>query len=125
LESNKNIDNRTLVDLIASELPTFITNIINRHDTKCTNDLFNELGKHDDIITKKSYRTSENKPRITKTEEKPNSKQPCKISERKGKENRYHHENLCWFKEDKDKNIKINKITNSILEIDNTEDPKN
>jgi len=52
LESNKNIDNRTLVDLIANGLPTFIRNRINRQDTKSTNDLFNELGKHDDIITK-------------------------------------------------------------------------
>ena len=34
LESNKNIDNRTLIDLIASGLPTFIRKRINRHDTK-------------------------------------------------------------------------------------------
>ena len=65
----------------------------------------------------KSYRTSENNSKITKTKEKSDSKQPCKICERKGKKNRY-AENLCWFKEDKDKGAKINKITNSILEID-------
>jgi hypothetical protein len=125
LESNKNIDDRTLVDLIANGLPTFIRNRINRQDTKSTNDLFNELGKHDDIITKKPYRTSETKPKTTKTEENPNSKQPCKICEKKGKKNRYHPENLCWFKEGKDKSAKMTNITNSVLEIDNTEDPKN
>lgn len=121
LESNKNIDNRTLVDLIANGLPTFVRNKIDRQDTKIPVELFNELRKYEDIIGKKPNKTNENKPRITKTE----AKQPCKICEGKGKTNRYHPENLCWFKEDKDKITGKNKITNSILEIDTTEDPKN
>ena len=57
-ELNKNIDNRTLVDRIANGLPTFVRNRINRQDTKSTNELFNELGKHDDIIT---YKILQNK----------------------------------------------------------------
>ena len=60
-----------------------------------------------------------------KTEARSNLKQSCKICESKGNKNRYHPEDLCWFKEDKNKSTEKNRITNTILEIDNTEDPKN
>jgi len=125
LESNKNMDDRTLIDLIANGLPTFVRNKIDRQDTQISVDLFNELRKYENITGKKFNKINDNKPKIIKTETKSDSKQPCKICESKGKNNRYHPENLCWFKEDKNKSTEKNRITNSILEIDIEEDPKN
>lgn len=118
LESNKNMDNRTLIDLIADGLPTFLRNKIDREYTTTTISLFSELRKYENIIGKKFNKT-------IKTEITSNMKQPCKICKSRGNKNRYHPEDSCWFKEDKNKSNEKNRITNSILEIDTTEDPKN
>ncbi|XP_076661002.1 uncharacterized protein LOC143364671 [Halictus rubicundus] len=117
LESNKNMDDRILVDLIAEGLPTFVRNKIDRQDTTTPVKLFSELRKYENIGKKSN--------KIMKTEARSNLKQPCKICESKGNKNRYHPEELCWFKEDRNKSIEKKRITNTILEIDNTEDPKN
>lgn len=52
LEINKNMDNRTLVDLIADGLPTFVKNKIDRQETNNSVDLFSELRKYENISGK-------------------------------------------------------------------------
>lgn len=54
LETNKAIDNSTLIDLIAVGLPEFITDRINRKNLNTPKDLFTELGSLEHLIKKKS-----------------------------------------------------------------------
>lgn len=114
LETNKAIDNSTLIDLIAVGLPEFITDRINRKNLNTPKDLFTELGSLEHLIKKKSTNrdTKEN-------QEKKQQKHPCKICEKKGKMNRYHPESTCWFntheKDGKDKN-QIKVVNNTEIE---------
>lgn len=66
LESNKNMDNRTLLDLIADGLPTFVRNKIDRQDTTTPVILFSELRKYENMGNK-SNKINENKPNTMKT----------------------------------------------------------
>jgi len=61
------MDDRTLIDLIANGLPTFVRNKIDRQDTKSSVDLFNELRKYENVTKKKSNEINDNKPKIIKT----------------------------------------------------------
>ncbi|KAK0071350.1 hypothetical protein PV325_013062, partial [Microctonus aethiopoides] len=96
LEINKNIDSTTLIDLIATCLPDFVTNKINRDDLDQTRDLFNELRSLEHLIKKNNSQKKKNQNINLK--EKPQEKTPCEICEKIGKKNRYHPESSCWFK---------------------------
>uniref|UniRef100_A0ABD2X8K2 Retrotransposon gag domain-containing protein n=1 Tax=Trichogramma kaykai TaxID=54128 RepID=A0ABD2X8K2_9HYME len=119
LESNNKMDQRTLVDLIASGIPTHIRNRIDRQDTTTPTALFSELRKFENIENK-SNKGNDNKFKTTKFHSRINLKQPCKICESKGKGNRFHPEETCWFKDNK-----TDRMANTLIEIENTEDPKN
>lgn len=124
LEVRKSIDTGTLIDLIASGLPNYLTDKIDRETIQETEDLYNELGKLEHLVKKKIY---DKKPYTTSDAKTRNfeEKKPCQIclSEKKGK--RFHPAENCWFKE---KNYKaaVRSVNNSELEIElNKENPKN
>ena len=102
LEINDSIDKFLLIDIIASGLPNFITDKIDRQKLKKVNDLFNNLKGLENLIKdnnneKNSTLTQQNlKKQIGKK-----GKNPCKICESKGKKNRFHPENLCWYNKKK------------------------
>ena len=126
LETNKDTDKVTLINLIVAGLPTFIREKIDREDLKNSQDLFNELRRYEKTTNKKIIEDNKDVKRITKSETRIKDKTPCKICEEKGKNNRYHPENLCWYKAERNKIQNRNISTNSILEVElNTEDQKN
>ncbi|CAK9834608.1 hypothetical protein ANTRET_LOCUS11116 [Anthophora retusa] len=91
LEINKSIDTQTLINLITTGLPNFITDEIDREKLVTTNDLFNNI--------------RDNKP-------------PCTICKKQGKGIRIHPESACWFKhkqEDQRKNTQ-EEINNNLVE---------
>lgn len=108
LETNKNIDKITLINLIAAGLPVFIRDKLDRQNLKNTEDLFNELKKYEHLIHNKNVGGKKN---ATNLEYKTIDKKPCRICENKGKKNRYHAENSCWYKGQQN-------TTNSILEVE-------
>lgn len=55
LEINRSIDKRTLIDLIATGLPDFVTNKIDREKLKETETLFNELRSLEHLVRKNTY----------------------------------------------------------------------
>ncbi|XP_072942819.1 uncharacterized protein [Epargyreus clarus] len=127
LEINKSIDTQTLIYLIATGLPNFIMDRIDRESLKEVNDLFNCIRglesltrKHD---TKKALSTGNkyNKQEIRQIE-----KKSCRICENKGKLNRFHPENVCWYNYEKKTTDDKNLHSNSILKVElSNEDPKN
>ncbi|KRG07776.1 uncharacterized protein Dmoj_GI26203 [Drosophila mojavensis] len=125
LETDKNMNNITLVNLIVHGLPKFIRNKIDRQNVTAPVALFSELRKFEDIIETKYVKANENRFKTFKTEMKPKFKQPCKICEGRGNKNRYHPVDMCWFNVRENKSTESNKRINSVLEIDTTEDPKN
>ena len=64
LDINKSIDPKTLIDLIATGLPEFILNKINRDDLEDSTDLFNEIRKYEGIVYKKITTKSNNSIRL-------------------------------------------------------------
>lgn len=127
LDMRRSIDTGTLVDLIASGLPEFILNRIDREILRDTVDLFNEVSKYEHMVNKKNT-VAKKKPANVgsgKTED----KNPCKICEKLNKANRYHPEALCWFKtkdEEKYKKSAIKHVNNSVIETElNENDQKN
>lgn len=126
LETNKDTDKITLINLIAAGLPAFVREKIDREDLKNSQDLFNELRRYEKTTNKKIIEDNKDVKRITNSETRIKDKKPCKICEEKGKNNRYHPENLCWYKTERNKTQNRNISTNSILEVElNTEDQKN
>lgn len=123
LEVRKTIDQGTLIDLIASGLPDFITDRINKEEILETKDLFNEVGKLEHLIKKKYLKKKDD---IKPIKEK---MQKCSICEKLKKGVRYHSEDSCWFKtkdnkENEKKQIKL--VNNSELECElQCEDSKN
>ncbi|XP_063897118.1 uncharacterized protein LOC135118607 [Helicoverpa armigera] len=130
LEINKTIDKVTLIDLIATGLPNFIADKIDRNSLKETEDLFKNLRCLEHMVNKKNFDkkigTLESK---IKDKNVKLSVSPCKICERENKGVRYHPESQCWFKiktNDKPKKDQIRSVNNSELEIELNEiDPKN
>lgn len=53
LQVRKTIDTGTLIDIIASGLPDFIADKIDRENLKATEDLFKEVGKLEHLVNKK------------------------------------------------------------------------
>ncbi|XP_047519595.1 uncharacterized protein LOC125059273 [Pieris napi] len=67
LDINKSIDSRTMIDLIATGLPGFILNKLNRDELNNTTDLFNEIRKYEGMIFKKNSTITKNIINICKT----------------------------------------------------------
>lgn len=124
LEINKSIDKPTLIDLIATGLPSFITDKIDRGSLKEIEDLFNNIRGLEHLVNKRRIGSFENK-----IKEKEGRVKPCKICEKENKGNRYHPESVCWFKNknsDRPKRDLIRNVNNSELEIElNEMNPKN
>lgn len=127
LEINKLMDKQTLIDLIATGLPNFIVDKIDRNSLKETEELFNNIRGLEYLVNKRNL-----EKKLGSFESKVREKNvvsPCKICEKENKGNRYHPESLCWFR---NKNIDIPKryqmrsVNNSELETElNKIEPKN
>lgn len=113
LEIRRTMDTGTLIDLIASGLPNFIVDKIDRESVQTTEELCNEIGKLEHLIKKKSVTLNNNKNEFQK-------KMPCKVCKDKGKGTRFHAEDKCWFNNEK-KELEHT----SLLEVENYENPKN
>lgn len=126
LEVNKTIDKNTLINLIATGLPNYISDRIDKESLKKTEDLYNELGKLKHLVDRKKFSDKKLENNTTKYKA---EKIPCKICEKRNKGKRYHSESACWFKtkDNEDKNDdKIKCINNSESESELIrEDPKN
>ncbi|CAG4981813.1 unnamed protein product [Colias eurytheme] len=130
LEINKSIDKITLIDLIATGLPSFIVDNIDRNSLKEIKDLFNSIRRLEHKVNIKSF-DKKIGPLENKIKEK-NVKpmfSPCKICEKENKGIRYHPESQCWFKiknNDRPKKDYIRSVNNSELETELNEiNPKN
>ncbi|XP_045498981.1 uncharacterized protein LOC123696674 [Colias croceus] len=127
LDINKSVDSKTIIDLIATGLPGFILNKLNRDELNNTTDLFNELRKYEGMMYKK------NSPMVRSAtflhRNKINEKKPCKTCESLDKGIRYHPEELCWFKKNKNESERGTKArtvnNNSIIEVDINTNKKN
>lgn len=121
LEINKLMDKPTLIDLIATGLPNFIADKIDRSNLKETKDLFNNLRGLEHLVFKSVIY------KRTKYENK--TKENCKNCEKENKGIRYHPESICWFKtktSDRPKGYSIKNVNNYELETELNEiNPKN
>ncbi|CAB3259990.1 unnamed protein product [Arctia plantaginis] len=92
-----------------------------------TTDLFNEIRKYEGMMYKKNSTNIKSGTFYTKNET--NEKKPCKTCESLDKGIRYHPEESCWFKKNKNEPEKIEqkKITNKIdrMSKDNRNEDKN
>ncbi|XP_041982529.1 uncharacterized protein LOC121735693 [Aricia agestis] len=127
LEMRKSIDTDTLIDIIAAGLPEFILNKIDRESLKDTVDLFNELGKYEHLMNRRSRitpRKYENQKYVSKNEE----KSPCKICDKLNKGTRYHPEATCWCRSNENGQVKkrdYKHVNNSVIEAELITDQKN
>lgn len=120
LEVRKSIDKGTLIDIIATSLPNFICDLIDRETLKETEDIYNEIGKLEHLVDKKKFENKKSRDYNTKVTI---EKTPCKICKEKNKGTRYHPESTCWFK---DKEDRIKHVNKSKLEVElNCKDQKN
>lgn len=128
LEVNKLIDKPTLIDLIATGLPNFIADEIDRHMLKDTKDLFKNIRGLEHLMTKR-FVEKKGVGMENKKKEKGIKDQPCKICEKEKKGIRFHPESVCWFKNKDSERFKkepIRSVNNSELEMSLNEiDPKN
>ena len=116
LETRKEIDTGTLIDLIAVGLPDIVSNRLDRNTLMETEDLYNELGKLEHLAYRKTKITEKSNDQAIK------KKTPCMVCKNKLNKIRYHPEEKCWFKENQDKDKKYN----SLLDVESDEqDPKN
>lgn len=97
LEIRKTIDTGTLIDIIASGLPDFIADKIDRENLEATEDLFKEVGKLEHLVNRKKTYERKNNPNAEQKEK----LKPCTICEKLGKGARFHPEISCWFKTEK------------------------
>lgn len=122
LQVRKTIDNGTLIDLIAIGLPNYVVDKIDREKLKKTEDLHNEIGKLEHLVSKKSFETQ----RIKSSYKEKNKKIPCKICKVKEKGIRFHPEAECWFKDQSTKDNTTKQVNNLTLDVElNNDDPKN
>ena len=75
LQIRKTIDNGTLIDLIATGLPNYIIDRIDREKLTKTEDLHNEIGKLEHLTYKKNLEFRKDRPNIKDR----SKKTPCKI----------------------------------------------
>lgn len=125
LEVRKTIDTGTLIDIIASGLPDFIADKIDRENLEATEDLFKEVGKLEHLVNRNKTYERKNNPNAEQKEK----LKPCTICEKLGKGARFHPEIACWFKtgeNEKKKKDHIKFVNSSQLEAElNDKDPKN
>lgn len=101
LEINKSIDKPTLIDLIATGLPNFISDKIDRDVLKETSDLFNNIRGLEHLINIKNPKNkvvTGSRNKIQTNFEIKERHNPCRICEKENKGIRYHPESQCWFK---------------------------
>ncbi|XP_045471472.1 uncharacterized protein LOC123678478 [Harmonia axyridis] len=120
LEARNSIDSGTLIDLIATGLPNFVINMIDRGNLKIVEDLYNELGKLEHLVYKKNFEKKNDKYHSNKEN---TVKSPCEICKNEDKGIRFHPTAECWFKKKKER---MQHVNNSTLEVEfNNTDPKN
>lgn len=128
LDMRRSIDTGTLIDLIASGLPEFILNKIDREGLQDTVDVFNEVSKYEHMVNKKSF-LSKRKFGNARPNGKTEDQNPCNICEKLNKGPRYHTEAACWFRTKQDERFKKNivkHVNNSVIEAElNEHDQKN
>ncbi|CAH2098983.1 unnamed protein product [Euphydryas editha] len=124
LEYNSDIDNRTLTDLIVAGLPTNLRSKLDRQEMANPTLLFSALRMHENQNNNIQKKIMEKKS-STKSEAEWRKKTPCQICYKIGKKNRFHSEDLCWFKEDKNSNDSVKHCKNLTLEIDQFQNTKN
>ncbi|XP_041979495.1 uncharacterized protein LOC121733345 [Aricia agestis] len=127
LDINQSIDSKTMIDLIATGLPMFVLNKLNRKELHDTTDLFNEIRKYEGMMYKKNSTISKSATFLQKN--KSYEKKPCKTCESLDKGIRYHPEESCWFKKNKIESERVfrtrNVNNNSIIEVDMNTEKKN
>lgn len=127
LEINKHIDTQTMINLIVIGLPDYIINKIDKETVESTASLFNEIGRHEYVMTKQNF--SKNKRNTYDNKGKLDKIKPCKTCENLNKGVRFHPEEKCWFKQIEDNTHKksYNKaINNSVIDVEpNYNDKKN
>lgn len=128
LEMRKSIDTGTLIDIIATGLPEFILNRIDRAELVDTVDLFNEVSKYEHMVNKKNF-LPKRKFGNVRSNARNEDQNPCKICEKLNKGPRYHTEASCWFRTKDDEKFKKNivkHVNNSVIEAElNEHDQKN
>lgn len=122
LDVNKNIDESTIINLIAVGLPEDILHKIDREAIKQTTQLFAEINKYEHLQKKIEVE----KKLKTKSDYKEfGQRKPCTICEKLGKGSRFHPESKCFFKKSEN-NSKNNKVINNLtIDAELIEEPKN
>lgn len=128
LQIRKTMDIATLIDLIATGLPNYISDKIDREALQETQDLCNEISKLEHLV-KKNTNEKKGKAYPDNKQKKFEDRNPCQICENANRGKRFHSESTCWFKEKDDKIKKaglLKTVNNSELEVElNQENPKN
>ncbi|GBP25750.1 hypothetical protein EVAR_12230_1 [Eumeta japonica] len=101
------MDSKTMIDLIATGLPGFILQKLNRDELNDTTDLFNEIRKYEGLMYKKNPTMMKSSTSFYKN--KTNEKKSCKTCESLDKGIRYHPEESCWFRKNKNESEKFPK----------------
>ncbi|XP_047995946.1 uncharacterized protein LOC125238448 [Leguminivora glycinivorella] len=125
LEVNKQTDSQTMIHLIVMGLPDFIMDKIDKGKITSTMSLYNELGKYEHTMNKKTYYKKKINTDIKTGAEKI---KPCKICEKLNKGTRFHPEERCWFKQTGEHENKKNykNVNNVMLDVElSDEDQKN
>ena len=121
------IDPEILISLIATGLPNFYIDKIDRNNLKTVEDLFNALRGLEHLVKK----LNEKKFVSTNTKSKEKiEKKPCSICEKENKGIRFHPESSCWFNkttvDEKQRKYESKQTNMSKLELELIEpDPKN
>lgn len=122
LQIRDSIDEGTLIDLIATGLPNYVLDKIDREKIKESKDLHNKIGKLEHLVRKSNFDINKNKTSVKGK----NEKVPCTLCMNKGKGTRFHPEADCWFKNQDIKSNKEKQVNNLVLDVElSEEDPKN
>lgn len=126
LEVNKSIDTKTVINLIATGLPNYIADRIDREKLETTNDLFNNIRGVEHLIKKPNLKEKYDNNTNPKSSNKDN-KSPCSICKKENKGIRFHPESTCWFKNKQEEKQKFAQgISNNLIETEFVDiDPKN
>ena len=120
LETRKDIDVGTLIDLIAVSLPNYVSDKIDRNTLIETEDLYNELDKLEHLTYKKTDIPKKANEQGQKV------KTPCTLCKEKLNKVGFHPVESCWYKDTQEKDKREKKIYNALIDIETEEqDPKN
>lgn len=118
IQTDKKITVTTLINLIAVGLPNFVRNRIDKEKLKTVENLFNEIRGLEYLVKNVERKTTTNQEK--KPKDRSNSHKPCTICEKRNKNNRFHPESLCWYKDKDDEQKKkeqIKHVNNSELKL--------